>query len=65
MSAEQIEKMHRHVEQEIEHRSEQCERGVIAVRADNRAGIACLGPNHLLLAIELVPDLLIADCYFN
>ena len=41
------------VGKEVIARAEQCERGVIALRADGQAGIALVAPNSLLLAINL------------
>ena len=43
----------------------ECETGIIAIRADGRAGFALLAPNHVLQRFVLVPDLFIADCYLN
>lgn len=38
---------------EVIAQSEQCERGVVALRADGNAGIALVAPNSLMLAVNL------------
>lgn len=50
---------------ELQRRSEECERDVIAIRADGQAGIALVNPNLLLNSIVIVPGIFIADLYLN
>ena len=41
---------------EIDKRSKECERGVVAVREDGRAGIAVVSPNCLMYAWVWNPE---------
>lgn len=54
MNAEQ---MWQAVGKEVIAQSEQCERGIVALRADGNAGIAIVAPNSLMLAINLGMEL--------
>jgi hypothetical protein len=65
MSEKQMEQADKQIKAELAQRSEQCERGAIAIRADGLAGIARVAPNLLVEAFVVVPGLLIADCYLN
>jgi hypothetical protein len=38
----------------IQERSEECERGIIALRSDGMAGLALFGPNSVVLSVALV-----------
>ena len=44
-----------YVEQEIIKRSEQCPRGIIAMRNDGQAGIGLRAPNCLIFSWMMIP----------
>jgi hypothetical protein len=50
---------------EIITRSEQCERGVLAISPDGQMGIALVAPNSLMLAWLIAPDVPPFDFWLN
>lgn len=46
-------------------RSNECERGVVAIRPDGQAGIALVAPNSLMLAMIFAPEIDPFDFWLN